>query len=247
MPLSIKNFLKAEQVKKLQEALRENPLPHVRERVLILLLQNDGKTQINIAKFLGCSPRTVAYWCRHGDPDDLASLQNKREQEHYRKATSEYIQLWLEIIEKEPQELGYEFGRWTGERLATYLASQTGIELSGSQVRRILKKKKYSYSWAKYSLEDKQNPALIAEFKQKLLKYLEMARQQPMHLQIWFWDESGFSLRVIRRKNWSQKGKRRPLTGQRRRGRVNVMGGKARKRQKTSMFLHLKRKCRYIL
>jgi transposase len=71
----------------------------------------------------------------------LASLENKREQEHYRKATSEYIQLLLEIIEKEPQELGYEFGRWTGERLATYLASQTGIELSGSQVRRILKKK----------------------------------------------------------------------------------------------------------
>jgi transposase len=104
----------------------------------------------------------------------LASLENKREQEHYRKATSEYIQLLLEIIKKEPQELGYEFGRWTGERLATYLASQTGIELSGSQVRRILKKKKYSYSWTKYSLEDKQNRALIAEFKQKLLKYLEM-------------------------------------------------------------------------
>jgi hypothetical protein len=37
-----------------------------------------------------------------------------------------------------------------------------------------IKEKKYSYSWAKYSLEDKQNPALIAEFKQKLLKYLEM-------------------------------------------------------------------------
>ncbi len=174
MPLSIKNFLKAEQVKKLAEALRENLLPHVRERVLIILHHYDGKTQINIAKFLGCSPRTVAEWCRHGDPDDLASLENKREQEHYRKATSEYIQLLLEIIEKEPQELGYEFGRWTGERLATYLASQTGIELSGSQVRRILKKKKYSYSWAKYSLEDKQNRALIAEFKQKLLKYLEM-------------------------------------------------------------------------
>jgi hypothetical protein len=28
-----------------------------------------------------------------------------------------------------------------GERLATYLAEQTGIELSGSQVRRILKRK----------------------------------------------------------------------------------------------------------
>jgi DNA-directed RNA polymerase specialized sigma24 family protein len=80
MPLSIKNFLKAEQVKKLAEALRENLLPHVRERVLIILHHYDGKTQINIAKFLGCSPRTVAEWCRHGDPDDLASLENKREQ-----------------------------------------------------------------------------------------------------------------------------------------------------------------------
>jgi len=37
--------------------------------------------------FLGCSPRTVAYWCMHGDPDNLESLHNKREQESYRKAT----------------------------------------------------------------------------------------------------------------------------------------------------------------
>ena len=37
-------------------------------------------------------------------------------------------------------------------------------------------------------------------------------------------DESGFSLRVIRRKNWGKKGQRRNITGQRRRGRINVMG-----------------------
>ncbi len=56
---------------------------------------------------------------------DLASLHNKREQEHYRKSTWEYIQLLLETIDKEPQELGYKFCRWIGERLATYLASKT--------------------------------------------------------------------------------------------------------------------------
>lgn len=37
-------------------------------------------------------------------------------------------------------------------------------------------------------------------------------------------DESGFSLRVIRRKNWGQKGQRKNIAGQRRRGRVNVVG-----------------------
>jgi transposase len=84
----------------------------------------------------------------------------------------------LETIDKEPQELGYEFGRWTGERLATYLASKTGIELSGSQVSRILKKKKYSYIWAKYSREYQQNPAQRTKFNQKLLNYLHRAREQ---------------------------------------------------------------------
>lgn len=83
MPAPIQNFLTLEQVSKLQTALRQSDLPHVRERILILLLQNDGKIQQEIAKFIGCSPRTVAYWCQHGDPDNLESLHNKREQESY--------------------------------------------------------------------------------------------------------------------------------------------------------------------
>ncbi|MBD2534929.1 helix-turn-helix domain-containing protein, partial [Nostoc flagelliforme FACHB-838] len=62
MPPAAKKFLTSEQVSKLQEGLKESGLPHVRERILIILLQNDGKPQREIAKFLGCSPRTVAYW-----------------------------------------------------------------------------------------------------------------------------------------------------------------------------------------
>ena len=86
--------------------------------------------------------------------------------------------------------------------MSTYLAQGTGIELTGSQVRKILKQKKYVYLWAKYSLEDKQNPLKRSEFKQKLAQYLELAKIKQELLQIWFWDESGFSLRVLRRKTW---------------------------------------------
>lgn len=60
MPAPVKNFLTPEQVKKLQFALRESYLPHVRGQILIILLQNDGKTQQEIAKFLGCS---LAFSC----------------------------------------------------------------------------------------------------------------------------------------------------------------------------------------
>lgn len=87
MPPPAKNFLTSEQVTQLQQALKESELPHVRERILIILLQNDGRTQQEISRFLGCSPRTVAYWCMHGDPDNLETLHNKREYEHNRKAT----------------------------------------------------------------------------------------------------------------------------------------------------------------
>ncbi len=223
--MPVKSFLSQEQKQSLQQALRESEQPELRERVLMLLLMNEGKTYEQIASFLGYSQRTAAYWCVHGDRDNLDSLKDKRRIGSYRKATDEYVKILLETIDKEPSELGYGFGRWTGERLATYLAQQTGIELTGSQVRKILKQKKYVYLWAKYSLEDKQNPLKRNEFKQKLAQYLELAKIKQTKLQIWFWDESGFSLRVLRRKTWGEKGKRKKITGQRRSGRVNVMGG----------------------
>ena len=56
------------------------------------------------------------------------SLKDKRHQGNYRKATEQYIKLLLEVVEKTPDEFGYEFGRWTGERLSTYLHQQTGIK-----------------------------------------------------------------------------------------------------------------------
>jgi transposase len=223
--MPVKNFLSESQKQHLQKVLRESDSAEFRERVLMLLLMNDGKTYEKIASFIGCSRRTVVYWCVHGDPDNLESLKDRRKAGNYRKATPAYVELLLLTIEQEPSELGYEFGRWTGERLGTYLAEKTGITLTGSQIRKILKQKKYVYLWAKYSLEDKQNPVLRREFREKLNRYIEVAKTYPKYCQIWFWDESGFSLRVIRRKTWGRKGKRKSVTGQRRRGRVNVMGG----------------------
>lgn len=220
-----KGFLAQSQKDNLQKALKDSDRSQFTQRILMLLLMNDGKTYQEISEFLGCSCRSVAYWCVHGDPDNLESLKDDRRKGNYQKATNEYIELLMGVIDKEPSELGYEFGRWTTARLATYLEERTGIKLSGEQVRRILKQKKYAYLWAKYSLEDKQDPIKREVFKEKLFGYLEASKSCPERLQVWFWDESGFSLRVIRRKNWSKKGSSKKVTGQRSRGRVNVMGG----------------------
>jgi transposase len=220
-----KNHLSSEQKKKLQKALKEEENAEIRERILILLLLNDGRTQVNIAEFLGCGQKKVSYWCVHGDPDNLESLKDQRMKGNHRKATEEYIEILLETVDKDPKELGYEFGRWTAKRLATYLEQETGIQLSSSQVTRILTQKKYVYLWAKYSLEEKWDKEKRKAFKEKLKEYLRITQESPERLQVWFWDESGFSLRVIRRKNWGKKGTRKKVRGDRRKGRVNVMGG----------------------
>jgi hypothetical protein len=57
--------------------------------------------------------RSVAYWGAHGDPDNLDSFRDKRENGNHQKATTEYIELLLETIDTAPMEFGYEFGRWT--------------------------------------------------------------------------------------------------------------------------------------
>ena len=144
---------------------------------------------------------------------------------NHKKATDKYIEILLQTIDKDPQELGYDFGRWTSQRLATYLEKTTGIKLSGAQIRRILEQKKYVYIWAKYSLESKRDPEKRTAFKNKISEYLKIEKLTPERLQVWFWDESGFSLRVTRRKNWCKKGSRKNIRGDRRKGRVNLMEG----------------------
>jgi len=125
-----KNHLTPKQIEKLQKALKEEEKGNIRERILILLLLNDGKTQSKIAEFFGFSVNKVSYWCLKGDPDNLESLIDERMKGNHKKATDNYIKLLLETIEIEPQELGYDFVRWTAQRLATYLEKSTEIKLS---------------------------------------------------------------------------------------------------------------------
>jgi transposase len=179
-----KNHLSQEQKERLLKTLKEHENPYVREKVLILLLMNDGKTYQEISKFLNIAYPTVAYWAVHGDPDNLESFLDGRREGNFHKITKEYEELLLKIIEKEPAEYGYEFGRWTAARLATHLEQVTGIKLSGSQVRRRLERKKYVYRWAKYSLEDKQNPEKRQIFKAKLSEYLRITQANPERLQV---------------------------------------------------------------
>ena len=218
------SFLDKKTKKELQKALKTEVNAVTRERILILLLRNEGRTYKEISAVIGCSQRQVWYWSNNGDPKNIESLRDNRKKGNHRKATNEYIEKLTEIALKEPEEFGYDFGRWTVARLGEHMKKETGILLGSTQIRNILKKKGFSYTWAKYSLEHKQNKEKREEFKQKFEQYKKLLKEKPSSIQIWFLDESGFSLRVIRRKGWMQRGKRKKVRGDRRKGRLNIMG-----------------------
>lgn len=62
-----KNHLSLEQKQTMLKALKESENPYIRERILILLLMNEGKTYQEISIFLGIAYSTVAYWACHGE------------------------------------------------------------------------------------------------------------------------------------------------------------------------------------
>jgi transposase len=85
-----KNHLSQKQKERLLKAMKEDENPQIREKVLILLLMNDGKTYQEIAKFIGISYPTLADWAVHGNPDKMESFIDGRSQGNFRKATPKY-------------------------------------------------------------------------------------------------------------------------------------------------------------
>lgn len=79
-----KNHLSQEQKERLIRLLKEAEDPYIREKVLIILLINDGKTYQEISDFLEIAYTTVAYWAVHGDPDKLDSFSDERSHRSYR-------------------------------------------------------------------------------------------------------------------------------------------------------------------
>ena len=136
-----KSHLSQNQKQRLIKLLKESDDNYAREKVLILLLINDGKTYREISEFMEIAYTTVADWSVHGDPDNLDSFLDKRSPGNFRSFTPESEQILIDTIDKDPADYGYEFGRWTAARLATYLQKVTEIQLSSSQISRILHKK----------------------------------------------------------------------------------------------------------
>jgi transposase len=112
----------------------------LRIRALIVLLAAERRMVASeIAAVVRMNEETVRRWLLRYQAEGLEGLKDAPRPGTPPKATRAYREKLLAVVRRRPRALGLPFSLWTGDRLADYLAEQTGIRMSKPSVYRLLR------------------------------------------------------------------------------------------------------------
>lgn len=126
------------QRKVLQKSLQEDLPNQYRQRIQIMLLADEGKSQIEICRNLGCCPATVRHWM-HIARSGMAHQWQDCPIGRPMAVNEQYLQRLQELVNRSPREYNYPFQRWTANWLSKHLAKEFGVEVSARHIHRLLK------------------------------------------------------------------------------------------------------------
>ena len=126
------------QHKLLQKSLQDDLPESYRQRIQIMLLADQGKSQREICQTLGCCSATARHWmyiARSGMAHQWQNCKIGRP----KVVNEQYLERLKELINQSPRDYGYAFRRWTVNWLKKHLAKEFGIEISDRHFKRLLK------------------------------------------------------------------------------------------------------------
>jgi transposase len=149
--------LKRKELATIERAMRQDKRAEVRQRATVIRLLHLGHKPEAVAEQQMVSVPTIYNWHKLWREQGVEGLANRPKTGRPSKATDAYCQKLEELLEKEPSEVGYRFAIWTSDRLRAHLEQETGILLSESRFRALLKKRGYRYRRPKYDLSHLQD------------------------------------------------------------------------------------------
>jgi len=108
------------------------------QRIEIMLLADEGKTQRSICQTLGCCAATARHWmhiARMGMAHQWQDCPIGRP----KAINDQYLERLKELLTSSPRDHGYGFRRWTTNWLGKHLVKEFGIEVSDRHIKRLLK------------------------------------------------------------------------------------------------------------
>jgi transposase len=149
MPKTLDFRLSPADLRRITIARKSAPLEVLR-RALIVRFLHDGYAPKEVAEIFSVSQPTVYAWYHRWQRRGLAGLATRPKPGRPIKADNNYIQLLKEVVQQDPQDLGYPFNIWTAERLRLHLKSKTGIELKRTRFRLLLKENGFVCDHSQY-------------------------------------------------------------------------------------------------
>lgn len=112
----------------------------LRTRAQIVLLAAEQRlTAPAIAAIVREDDQTVRNWLKRWMAEGIAGLHDRPMPGAPPKITKAYEAQLLETVRRRPRRLEQAYSMWTLQRLADYMAEQTGIRVSYETIRRLLK------------------------------------------------------------------------------------------------------------
>lgn len=173
MPKAQDYHLPKAELKAVETAIKHDKRPEVVQRSIAIRLLHLGHKPEEVANMQVVSKPTIYGWFARWQSGGVEALANQPKSGRPPKADDAYSLALAEVIEKEPSEVGYDFTIWTVERLSAHLEKITGITLSESRLRALMKRAGYRYRRPKHDLghlQDKQAKAKAAEVLEELKK-----------------------------------------------------------------------------
>lgn len=156
----------------LEQLYRKTKLPRVRTRAqMILLSAEQGLKAEEIAAIVRESAVTVLSWLKRYLAEGIEGLQDAPRAGRSATVTEEFRTGLLESVRRRPRSLGLAFSMWTLQRLADYLAEQTGIRVSDETIRRELAKEGILFSRPQHTIS---SPDPEYQIKKRRLQKPEM-------------------------------------------------------------------------
>jgi transposase len=145
--------LTKEQHDELEELYWKTDKPRYRTRAqMILLSAEKGLKAEAIAEIVRESHITVLRWLKRYMAEGIDGLMDAPRPGRSAQVTGEYRKRLLETVRRRPRSLGLEYSMWTLQRLANYLAEETGIRVSAETVRRELAKEGIVFSRPQHTI-----------------------------------------------------------------------------------------------
>lgn len=177
MPKSLDFTLTESDLEIVVRAVKSDKRPEVRQRAMGLRLLHEGHPPQEVAEIMAVSQPTIYDWHHRWQENGLEGLANRPKSGRPRKTDHSYVERLEEVIEQDPQELGYNITIWTADRLRYHMEKETGKLIGSTQFRVLLKENDFVYRRPKHDLTDLQDPQ-AREAAQEWLEELKKAPKQ---------------------------------------------------------------------